>query len=99
MARSGPRISAIFASRPFPVRPVRFRLQHLGALLHRSAFLVRESLGLLADRGGARAGLLPAFFAGFLSAIVSPVRELVGRPSLHVAESRAHARTAERQVG
>src|SRR5262249_40078786 len=46
----------------FPVRLVlvraRFRLQLLGARLHRSSFLVCESLGLLVDRGGALGGLL-----------------------------------------
>src|SRR5947209_7954065 len=46
----------------FPVRlaralaAARLRLQLLGALLHRGPFLVRESLGLLVDRGGARGG-------------------------------------------
>src|SRR3989475_9568990 len=39
-----------------PVR--RVRLQLSGALLHRDSFLVRESLELLADRGGALGGLL-----------------------------------------
>src|SRR5438876_1097064 len=50
----------------FPVRLVllparaaaRVRLQLLGALLHRGSFLVRESVGLLVDRGGAPGGLL-----------------------------------------
>src|SRR5207247_4818045 len=50
----------------FPVRLVllparaaaRVRLQLLGALLHRGSFLVRESVGLLVDRGGALGGLL-----------------------------------------
>src|SRR6266852_4971433 len=48
----------------FPVRLVRARaaargrLQLLDALLHRGSFLVRESLGRLADRGGALGGLL-----------------------------------------
>src|SRR3989449_37949 len=45
----------------FPVRLVRAarrRLQLLDALLHRDSFLVRESLELLADRGGALGGLL-----------------------------------------
>src|SRR3989304_6229333 len=46
----------------FPIRLVlvraRFRLQLLGASLHRGFFLVRESLGRLADRGGALGGLL-----------------------------------------
>src|SRR5881409_2379193 len=48
----------------FPVRllraraAARFRLQLLGALLHRGSFLVRESLDRLADRGGALGGLL-----------------------------------------
>src|SRR5206468_12253210 len=48
----------------FPVSPVRaraaprFRLLLLGALLHRSSFLVRESLGFLVGRGGALGGLL-----------------------------------------
>src|SRR5207247_5217271 len=47
-----------------PVRVVRARaaarrrLQLLDALLHRDSFLVRESLELLADRGGALGGLL-----------------------------------------
>src|SRR5262245_29912668 len=47
-----------------PVRRVRApatarcRLHLLGPLLHRSSFLVRESLGLLAGRGGALGGLL-----------------------------------------
>src|SRR3990170_4713760 len=36
----------------------RFRLQLLGALPHRGSFLVRESLGLLVDCGGALGGLL-----------------------------------------
>ena len=49
-----------------PVRPVRARdaargrLQLLGALLPRGSFLVRESLGRLADRGGALGGLRTA---------------------------------------
>src|SRR5215216_2397528 len=51
MARSGPCISAIFASRsPSPSAFflfARFGLQLFGALLHRCSFLVRESLGLL----------------------------------------------------
>src|SRR5215216_3956587 len=51
MARSGPCISAIFASRsPSPSAFflfARFGLQLFGALLHRGSFLVRESLGLL----------------------------------------------------
>src|SRR5205809_3570699 len=50
----------------FPVRLVllparaaaRVRLQLLGALLHRGSFLVRESVRLLVDRGGALGGLL-----------------------------------------
>src|SRR5438093_7327827 len=50
----------------FPVRLVllparaaaRVGLQLLGALLHRGSFLVRESAGLLVDRGGALCGLL-----------------------------------------
>src|SRR5438034_9121279 len=48
----------------FPVRllrarsAARFRLQLLGALLHRGSFLVRESLDRLAGHGGAR-GRLP----------------------------------------
>src|SRR5215208_452872 len=48
----------------FPVRFVRawaaarFRLQLLGAVLHRGSLLVREPLGLLVDRGGALGGLL-----------------------------------------
>src|SRR3989441_5856223 len=41
----------------FPVRLAR-ALQLLDALLHRDSFLVRESLELLADRGGALGGLL-----------------------------------------
>src|SRR2546425_11737937 len=41
----------------FPVR-LAHALQLLDALLHRDSFLVRESLGLLADRGGALGGLL-----------------------------------------
>src|SRR5437763_12503849 len=45
----------------FPVRLVlvraRGRLQLLAALLHRGPFLVRESLGLLVDRGSAPGGL------------------------------------------
>jgi hypothetical protein len=36
----------------------RFRLQLLGALLHRGPFLVRQSLERLAGRGGALGGLL-----------------------------------------
>ena len=56
----------------FPVRLVlaraRFRLQLLGALLHRGSFLVRESLGRLA--GGALADFCVPFFADFLSAIL-----------------------------
>src|SRR5438309_1742694 len=46
-----------------PVR--RVRLQLLGALLHRGSFLVRESLELLADRGGAPGGLLRALLCRF----------------------------------
>src|SRR5205814_4915255 len=48
----------------FPVRllcaraAARFRLQLLGALLHRGSFLVRESLDPLAGHGGALGGLL-----------------------------------------
>ena len=37
----------------FPVCLFRFRLQFLDASLRRGFFLVRESLGLLVDRGGA----------------------------------------------
>src|SRR3990172_7183853 len=57
----------------FPVRLVRaraaarFRLQLLGALLHRSSFLVRESLGLLVGRGGALGGLLRGLLGGALT--------------------------------
>src|SRR5437773_4371555 len=49
---------------PFRVRlfraraAARFRLQLLGALLHRGSFLVRESLDCLAGHGGALGGLL-----------------------------------------
>src|SRR5262249_28091089 len=42
----------------------RRRLQLLDALLHRGSFLVRESLGRLADRGGALGGLLRALRVG-----------------------------------
>src|SRR5438132_1037810 len=70
-ARSGKGIAAIFASTALspsacllPARAAALvRLQLLGALLHRTAFLVRESLGLLVDRGGALGGLLRAFRA------------------------------------
>ena len=47
----------------FPVRLVRPQL--LDALLHRAVFLVRESLELLADRGGALGGLLRALLCRF----------------------------------
>lgn len=40
----------------------RFRLQLFGALLHRGSFLVRESIGLLVDRGGVLGGLLRFLF-------------------------------------
>ena len=51
MTRSGSGISAIFASTSLSpsallLPAARFRLQLLGALLHRGSFLVRESLGL-----------------------------------------------------
>src|SRR2546428_2845366 len=52
----------------FPVRLVRARaaargrLLLLGELLHRGSFLVRESLELLFDRGGALGGLLRVLF-------------------------------------
>src|SRR3989475_2260775 len=55
----------------FPVRLVlaraaaRGRLQLLDALLHRDSFLFRESLGRLADRGGAPGGLLRALLCSF----------------------------------
>src|SRR5207249_6321794 len=55
----------------FPVRLVlaraaaRGRLQLLDALLHRGSFLFRESLGRLADRGGALGGLLRALLCSF----------------------------------
>src|SRR5207245_459816 len=47
----------------FPVRLVRSQL--LDALPHRAVFLVRESLELLADRGGALVGLLRALLCRF----------------------------------
>ncbi|HSS10849.1 MAG TPA: hypothetical protein VLL25_13250 [Acidimicrobiales bacterium] len=43
----------------------RGRFQFLGPLVHRGSFLVGESLGRLADRGGALGGLLRAFLCGF----------------------------------
>ncbi len=62
MVRSGSGISAIFASTSLSPSALslvraRFRLQLLGALLHRGSFLVRESLGLLVGRGGALGGI------------------------------------------
>src|SRR6266700_3568083 len=63
----------------FPVRLVRARaaargrLQLLGALLHRASFLVRESLELLVDRGGALGGLLRVLHCRF-----PPLRVLMG---------------------
>src|SRR5437773_11059078 len=56
----------------FPGRLVRaraaapFRLQLSGAFLHRASFLVRESLGLLVDRGSALSGLLRSLLSRFL---------------------------------
>src|SRR5215204_7280247 len=69
MARSGSGISAIFASTSLSPPALSARgprlasafsswARFLGALLHRGSFLVRESLGLLVDRGGALGGLL-----------------------------------------
>ena len=55
----------------FPVRlgraraAARGRLQLLGALLHRASFLVRESLELLAGRGGVLGGLLRVLHGRF----------------------------------
>jgi hypothetical protein len=57
--------------RALPVRLVRaraaarFRLQLLGALLHRGPFLVRESRERLAGRGGVLGGLLRVLLCSF----------------------------------
>src|SRR3989441_11407846 len=51
-----PHLSDLRKQSAFPVRLVRPQL--LDAILHRSSFLVRESLELLAGRGGALGGLL-----------------------------------------
>jgi hypothetical protein len=55
----------------FPFRLVlvraRGRLQFLGALLHSGSFAVRESLDLLAGRGGAFGGLLRGLLGGALT--------------------------------
>ena len=70
MARSGSGISAIFASTSLSPSALscraRFRLQLLGALLHRGSFLGRESLGRLAGRGGALGGARGALLRRFL---------------------------------
>src|SRR5215216_3563326 len=57
----------------FPIRLFSFRLQLLGALLHRGSFLGRESLGCFA--GGSLSGLLRALLCRFpLSHCEPPVR-------------------------
>src|SRR5712691_4795164 len=87
----------------FPFRLVRGRLQLLGALLHRGSFLVRESLGRLAGRGGALGGLLrglrsrlPLSHGVFLTscapAALSRGPELwIGAPPLTLVGRRARA--------
>src|SRR5258706_5585931 len=57
--RSDCRKHGAFPGRLILIR-ARFRLQLLGAISHRGFFLVRESLGLLVDHGGALGGLLRA---------------------------------------
>src|SRR5438093_1327392 len=70
----------------FPVRLVlaraaaRCRLQLLDTLLHRDSFLFRESLGRLADRGGALGGPLRALLCSFH-----------GHASARSSASRSHA--------
>src|SRR6266516_515873 len=67
----------------------RGRLQLLGALLHRGSFLVRESLGRLAARGGALGGLLRGLLCAhrslpyLLASKLFPARlaAALGRPS------------------
>ena len=97
LARSGSGISAIFTSRSRSPSALscraRFRLQLLGALLHRRSFRVRESLGLLVGRG-ALGGLLRALLRGFLSAIAKHLRGRAHRVSM----SRAHREIVPRQV-
>src|SRR6266542_1929702 len=73
----------------FPVRLVRARaaargrLHLLGALLHRASFLVRESLELLVDRGGALGGLLRVLHCRF-----PPLRVLMGTTLMLVSRRR-----------
>ena len=55
----------------------RFRLQLLGALLHRGSFLVRESLGRFA--GGSLGGLLRALLQVSSQPLFSPMPDLMGR--------------------
>src|SRR5918994_2576632 len=70
----------------FPVRLVRARaasrgrLHLLGALLNRSSFLVRESLGLLAARRGALGGLLRGLLCPHRS-LLSRLSHLLLRPA------------------
>src|SRR2546428_1540820 len=58
-----PHLSDLREHGSFPVPLV--SPQFLDALLHRAVFLVRESLELLADRGGALGGLLRALLCRF----------------------------------
>jgi len=80
MARSRPCISAIFASTALSPAALsaraaaRFRLQLFGALLHRSSFLVCESLDFLLIAVVRLADFCVLFFAGFLSAIAKYLR-------------------------
>ena len=81
MARSGSGISAIFASTSLSPSALsllraRFRLQLLGALLHRGSFLVRESLGLLVGR----VVLLADFCVSFFGLIETSVIRLGWKP-------------------
>src|SRR5215203_1455784 len=64
-----------------------FRLQLLGALLHRGSFLVRESLGLLVDRGGSLGGLLRVLLWAHRNLIVltwgrTPSRSATASPAI-----------------
>jgi hypothetical protein len=63
----------------------RGRLQLLGAVLHRGSFLVRESLALAVDRGGAVGGVLVVLHCRFPRLRVSMLTSV---PGLHLSLGR-----------
>jgi hypothetical protein len=84
----------------FPVRSVRalaarVRLQLLEVLPHGGSFLVRESLGLLSDRGGALGGFLRGILCRFHSVFIS-TRATRGLYSAIFAKSITNSQTCAR---